>query len=436
MKKMLGMIMALVLLAVSMVPVAVSAADAVEITISTIEKGEGEVIAAGETFDITVSTNAIDTVSIFTFKFRYNKQMMTPVNGTASGFLTSLGQKPVNIAPANPTGGNSALYGEVWITGSSFAAVTAEAGVVATITFEAVKEINASSLIFCCEEPEVCDENYDTLTVNYVDGGIKFPTATTTTTTTTAATDEDAVAKVSLMPDAADKFTCVAGGDGTIAVSVVGDSGFKFTADKGWPNAYYMGEESEWVTVDTAADDAILYYDFTVSAGANVLVFFEGQNPGDDGAPGTYVSLNTIIDENNVDANGNVIDLAAGTYKGQVHVKDLGCDEQFITDGKFRISGMKVFAVGGSVIVNELAVVGVKGVESDTTTTTTETEETTTTSAQNDGTTTTVTKKDTAKQDSAKTGDVSNAVIFIIVAIVAAALIAVSIVMSKKKKNS
>ncbi len=431
MKKVLGIVMALLLLAVSIVPVAVAADEGAVITISKIEKAAGETIAAGEKFDITLSTNEIANVGSFNFVLRYNKTFMSVANTATSGFLAEMEECTVKTAAVGNT-----LYEEISIAALDYStpAPAAAGGVILTITFEAKKEITENTAIFAvAEKCEMYDDwmNFDTPTeLTIVDGGVTIPTTVTeetTTTTTTNNTTDPAEDRDSLLPDSADKFTCVAGGDGNVTVTAEGN-GYKFVADKGWPSAYYHIEDSQ-ITLDTASDETVLYYDFEVKSGeANVYVFFAGINPGDKDLPeGTFVSLNKFIDQSKVNSESG--DIAVGIYKGFVKASDLGCGAAYLADGKFTVSGMKVFAVGGEVIVNELSVGAADGEG------TTESTESTASTTLAGGSTTTVTKQDTAKQDSAKTGDVSNAVIFIIVAIVAAALIAVSVVMSKKKQE-
>ena len=239
-----------------------------------------------------------------------------------------------------------------------------------------------------------------------------------------------AAEKVSLLPASADKFVCKDGGDGSVTVAAEG-TGYKFTATGGWPTATYINpDEASWAKCMVNDAECYLNYDFEVkTGGTNIIVYFGGQNPDEQGAAGSGETLNYIIDAaNNNLASGNVQDLKPGKYSGSIPVKQLGCAENLIlseegdaaaADAYFTISAVRIFAVGGEVIVNELSV-GPK------------TGEVVTTAAQSDATTTTVAKT-TAKAgtDSAKTGDTTNAIVFIAVAAVAAGAVVVT---AKKQK--
>ncbi len=243
-----------------------------------------------------------------------------------------------------------------------------------------------------------------------------------------------AAEKVSLLPAAASDFTTVDGGDGSITVSKEGDA-FKFVANAGWPQAYYSStDENAWAKAYINDADCYLNYDFEVKTGAaNVIVFFCGQSPADQAGPGVGETINYLIDaSNNNLASGQTKDLPVGKYKGSVHVKDLGVREDLIlseqgdataADAYFTVSGMKVFAVGGEVIVNELSV-GPKDGDATVVTTAANSDKPTTTAA-----------KTTAKAgtDNAKTGDTTNAILFVTVAAVAAAVVTVSVVSKKQK---
>lgn len=172
----------------------------------------------------------------------------------------------------------------------------------------------------------------------------------------------------SLLPANASDFTCVDGGDGSVSVTQEGGV-FTFTATGGWPQAYYAGaDQNAWAKAYVNQEDCYLNWDFEVVSGsANVIVFFCGQNPMDQAGAGVGETINYLIDPaNNNLASGATLDLVAGKYKGSIHVKDLGCREDLILseggdvtadpNAYFTVSGIKVFAVGGVVVVNDLSV--------------------------------------------------------------------------------
>ncbi len=440
MKKLIciGLSLLMVLTMVS-VAVATMAAGAVAFTVSTVQKQGGETIPAGTKFDITVTTNAIPELYAVELKLCYDKAQLKAVSATKSGLLSEMDYAQAELNPAAPVM-DPAVYGEVWLTGMTLSAASASANeVMSTITFEALTDITTDAPVQVCAAPVVGGdaEGNTQLTATYVDGGVKFAIVTTTT----AAVPDDTADRVSLLPSNASDFTTLPGGQGEITVSETGNDVFKFTTDKGWPQAYYAEpDETKWVTVDTADPDAKLYWDFTVSKEANVLVYFEGQDPASEGGAGTYVSLNGIIDATKLNPDGTVKDLGAGTYKGSIAVSELGCREDLMTDGKFRISGVKVFAVGGTVVVNELSAVGesAKKVTTTVPTTVTTAADTTTTVAGGEATTTvaapTTTVKraeDTSKNDAPKTADVTEMGAFALVGVLAAIAVAMATTMKK-----
>ncbi len=243
-----------------------------------------------------------------------------------------------------------------------------------------------------------------------------------------------AAESTSLLPAKAEDFEIMKGGatgNETLTVKAAG-KGFEFVSDAGgWPQACWENPNKDtWVKADTNNADQYLNWDFEVkSGGANIVVYFCGQSLKDQPASGAAETLNYLIDpSNNSLASGQVKDLAVGKYKGSVHVKDTGISELLMDDGVYYLSGLKVFAVGGTVVVNDISV-GPKAEGA--------TEATTTTAAKADTATTTAAKTTatnaTTTPSSAQTGDVSNAVIFIVVAVVAAGVVALSVVAKKKK---
>ena len=241
----------------------------------------------------------------------------------------------------------------------------------------------------------------------------------------------------SLMPSKAEDFEIIKGGPNqneSMTVKKDGDS-FEFVSDAGgWPQACYSNPtEANWVKADTNNANLYLNWDFEVkSGGANICIYFAGQSLKDQPSAGAAETLNYLIDpSNNAMATNAVKDLPVGVYKGSVHVKDTGISELLMEEGVYYISGIKIFAVGGTVVVNDIWV-GEKAAETpstDTTTTTkaADTAATTATVATTTGTNATTTPS------SAKTGDVSNAVIFVVVAAAAAGVVTLSVVAKKKK---
>ena len=161
-----------------------------------------------------------------------------------------------------------------------------------------------------------------------------------------------------MLPPSASDFSKQEGdsaGKGTITVTAEGD-GYKFVADQGWPNAYYV-DEACWLYVNEA-DDVYLNYDFEVKSGAaNIIIYFAGQSPTDQASPGSFVCLNGLIDPSYVNSmtGDAVVDVPVGKYSGSVKITDLGYREDLKDDqGNMLFSGCKIFAVGGEVVVNTL----------------------------------------------------------------------------------
>ena len=260
-----------------------------------------------------------------------------------------------------------------------------------------------------------------------------------------------ALDKVSLLPANASDFTCKDGGDGSVTVAKEGEV-FKFTATGGWPQAFYMGADQNAWAKAYVNQECYLNWDFEVKTGAaNVVVFFCGQSPTDQAGIGVGETINYLIDPaNNNLVSGATKDLPVGTYKGSIHVKDLKCREDLILseggdaaadpNAYFTVSGIKVFAVGGDVIVNDLSV----GPKTGDTVTTGAGNNTTaaannTTAAANNTTaaangTTTVPNTTAVTPNGPQTGDISNALLFVVVAIVAGGVVTLSAVASKKSK--
>ncbi len=251
----------------------------------------------------------------------------------------------------------------------------------------------------------------------------------------------------SLLPVSADKFTKQDGGDGTITVTAEG-KGYKFTSTTGWPCAYNFEEgvsdyksSDVWVMTKKGSGST-LNYDFEVVSGsAKVVVYFCGQNPKDMAGLGSFVSINAIEmpDKKDPLTGDTAEDLPVGKYKKTLNVDDLGYGEGLLGDnGEMLITGVKVFAVGGEVIVNDISITDKSGIDNSHHKNVLETndadpEPTSTTKVNSDATTTAAKTTAKAGTDNAKTGDTTNAILFVTVAAVAAAVVTVSVVSKKQK---
>lgn len=179
----------------------------------------------------------------------------------------------------------------------------------------------------------------------------------------------------SLVKDDASAYTKVPGGDGNITVTKDGDS-MVFTADKGWPNAYVSTENNdEMLAADFSDEDIYLNWDFEVkSGGAKVVVYLCGQSPEGSAPMGNFITLNGLINPEWYDpmSGDTANDLGVGVYKGSIKLADLFYQninimeapfvnpDLFIDNGegvisRTNFSGYKVFAVGGTVVVNDLS---------------------------------------------------------------------------------
>ncbi len=183
-------------------------------------------------------------------------------------------------------------------------------------------------------------------------------TPQTPDTPDTPPADDVARTKVSLLPADISEYELMEGGNGNVVVSKNGDA-HVFTADGGWPSAIYNNPvTNNWVEVD-ATTDSYFNYDIDVQSGsAKVVVYFCGQSPFDQPTAGSLITINGLENPDWVDPNtgDTVNDLPSGQYKKSIKIADLGCREDLMVDGKFTISGIKVFAVGGVVVVNDLSV--------------------------------------------------------------------------------
>ena len=155
------------------------------VTVETITH-EGT-IAAGETFSIDVTVDAINAINMIELILSYDDSVMAAVGGDISGFLTDA---------SFTSGMNGMTPGEVFIGGMSLENVTLTAPeVIATIEFEALVDIDADQLIEVIKAEAAMSPTV-MLEVEATNGGIVIeeeviePTTTTTEaeeTTTTAA---------------------------------------------------------------------------------------------------------------------------------------------------------------------------------------------------------------------------------------------------------
>ncbi len=188
----------------------------------------------------------------------------------------------------------------------------------------------------------------------------------------------------SLLPSKASEFAKGHTDTGNLN-AVKTSEGFLFTSTNGWPCAYTKRYQTGDGYILADPDD-YLYFDFTVegTAQTHLAVYFAGTDPMDT-VTGTYASLNPLIHPNYRDANGAVIDLYGGNFKGYIKVRDLGCDPLLMQNGKVPISDIKIFSVNNyqdvnaCIVLRELAVVEIETYETETTTTTTTTATTATT---------------------------------------------------------
>lgn len=165
----------------------------------------------------------------------------------------------------------------------------------------------------------------------------------------------------SLLPTSASAFTKIAVNNQSVRISGSSTSGYTFRSSAYWPYAYVDYGVENGIAVDVAAEQ-YLNYDFEVTSGrTNVAVYFNSPNPLEP-EQGTFLCLNGHVDPRNIDAAGVVTDLRPGRYKGSIKISDLGCRADQMTDGRFVITGFRVFSVTndwdgtGDVTVYELSV--------------------------------------------------------------------------------
>lgn len=174
--------------------------------------------------------------------------------------------------------------------------------------------------------------------------------------TSAAITYETATETLSLLPQTKADFRTLSEGGGTINITAQ-TKGYRFTGNGGWPSAYTSRTADEYVAVDVFSD-TYLNFDFTVSGGyTNIIIAFEGMDIVTLRTVGHYVSLNRLIHPSNVDEEGIIYDIGAGTYTASVHVGALGCDPALMTNGTFSLSDIKIYSVSGATVtVRDLSV--------------------------------------------------------------------------------
>lgn len=174
-------------------------------------------------------------------------------------------------------------------------------------------------------------------------------------TTATLHSTEPETDAISLLPDQVSDFFPVSAGGGDMTVTRLATGDYQFSSNDGWPQAITAKSTDEYVSANVNAD-VYLNYHFTVKTGAtNIIVYFNGQSPF-EATLGTWVSLNGLVNEWNVEPDGTVYDLGPGTYKGSVKVSELGYSEDMLIGNVLLLSDVKVFAVGGTTVISELSV--------------------------------------------------------------------------------
>ncbi len=235
----------------------------------------------------------------------------------------------------------------------------------------------------------------------------------------------------SLLNDDVAAWVCKDAGEGSITITKEDDA-LVFSATKGWPEASYT-RDTDLIVLPQAGQ--YLNYDFTVEGQANIMIFFNGQNPTEQGELGAdgkhfanYQSINPFVAESIEDNPSAQEDLPAGTYKGSLELTNFV--NQGTEDGNVQVSGIKVFAVGenAKVTIREMSVGDQTSEEVKPTTSDTPA----TTAADNNAAANTTAA---ANGTSAKTGEESNALLFVAVAAMAVAVAGVSAVAAKKAKS-
>ena len=183
---MLSVVLMLTMFAPAMLATSVSAASDVVYTIQTVKKTS--VIKAGSTFTVNVTTNKISKICMVEFFFSYDATKVKAVSGTAKGFLKDFSYKTVNVDPVELKHTNPDI-GEVWITGMDLKDESAASGeVIATITFEALKDIKADLKFSCFQTPLAAYAPVNPLDAEGVSGGVDMQLPVTAKITGESAT--------------------------------------------------------------------------------------------------------------------------------------------------------------------------------------------------------------------------------------------------------
>ncbi len=171
MKRVVTVLVSLCLMLSLCVTVSADEAKGFDYVLSTVERAEGEKIAAGEEFAVEVSLTAIDKLAMVEYHFRYDKTLMEPVSATTEGFLLDCIMQSANIAPAR-NDAESETYGEVWITGMADSdKVITEGEVISTIVFKAKTDITEDSPMVGYYA-DGCDAAFSNYECGMINGGI------------------------------------------------------------------------------------------------------------------------------------------------------------------------------------------------------------------------------------------------------------------------
>lgn len=205
------------------------------------------------------------------------------------------------------------------------------------------------------------------------------------------------------------------------AVIAADGTGISVSATAGlWPAASYDYSTPYEVDWETSAIE--VSYSIWSGKSSKVLLFY-GNSSNANFESEEYVALSL---------NATPDDLTAGHYTGTIMLKDI-IPESSVVDGKVKLNGIKVFAVGTDkcVTVNAMNLkyvdnsgAGAGGEDLDVITPTTPTVAPNGNNGGNGGTTT-----------NPGTGDTSNAIVFVVVAAVAAGVVTLSVVSKKAKAN-
>lgn len=173
---------------------ALATADVVY-TIQTVKTSN--IIKAGKTFTVNVTTNKISKIAGVELLFAYDATKVKAVSGIPKGFLAEFTFKHANVAPVTPKL-SDATIGEVWITGMNMEDGSAASGeVIATITFEALQDIEEDLRFYCFQTPLAMAECNE-ITAEAVDGGVQIvaPAKITAESATAAYAGKDQNASV------------------------------------------------------------------------------------------------------------------------------------------------------------------------------------------------------------------------------------------------